>query len=268
MVTSYGLAVTIRTTKLIIKNCHILPTECIYVFLWGNWEKTTIWSLLFWDVTQRRLVFSRRRSETTYRSLLPGSSRTWPLKKGPLSCPEMSVTTNLDGVTSQNSEDLVCTGTEAWYRSNNHYFVHNKNWLVFITETERVYFAVRTESLYIIQVNFLLNGVNRAAIHYQDTWTTYVPVLTESKPFLRQTELDERHRRGTASVRTKYWLNSSIRNVSKHWLKRISNLSLPLICFSVIYVLPSCIGDTFGRGLGISSEPARERKRKKEHEQF
>jgi hypothetical protein len=36
----------------------------------------------------------------------------------------------------------------------------------------------------------------------------------------------------------------------------------------VIYVLPGCIRDTFGRGSGVSSETAREVKGKKEEEQF
>ena len=35
-------------------------------------------------------------------------------------------------------------------RTNRHYFLYNINWLVFITETESVYCAVRTGYLYII----------------------------------------------------------------------------------------------------------------------
>jgi hypothetical protein len=46
-------------------------------------------SLLFWDVTQHRLVVSYRRFGTTYRSHLQGSSLT--LEYGTDSCPETSV---------------------------------------------------------------------------------------------------------------------------------------------------------------------------------
>jgi hypothetical protein len=52
-------------------------------------------SALFWDITQRRVVILYRHFGTTYRSHLQESrsksSWTWPLKMGPISCPETSV---------------------------------------------------------------------------------------------------------------------------------------------------------------------------------
>jgi len=44
-------------------------------------------------------------------------------------------------------------------RTNSDYFLYSINWLVFITETECVYCAVRTGSLYINQVNGLPRSI-------------------------------------------------------------------------------------------------------------
>ena len=46
----------------------------------------------FWDITERRVVIIYWRFGTTYRSHIHGSrsSRTWPLKMGPIGCPETS----------------------------------------------------------------------------------------------------------------------------------------------------------------------------------
>jgi hypothetical protein len=44
-------------------------------------------SALFWNITQFRVVILYRRFETTYRS----SWTSWPLKVGPICCPETSV---------------------------------------------------------------------------------------------------------------------------------------------------------------------------------
>jgi hypothetical protein len=50
-------------------------------------------SSIFWDVTQYRLVVSKGCFGTTCLSHFQGSSWTaWPLKMGPISCPEMSIT--------------------------------------------------------------------------------------------------------------------------------------------------------------------------------
>jgi hypothetical protein len=50
---------------------------------------------LFWDITQRWVVFLYRRLWTTYRSHLQGlrspNRKAWPLKIGPIGCPEASV---------------------------------------------------------------------------------------------------------------------------------------------------------------------------------
>ena len=68
---------------------------------------------LFWDVTQRRLVYSYRSFETTYRSLY----------KGPLAFENgiykvilkgWQLIANLGCITSQKSEDLFYTGSETW----------------------------------------------------------------------------------------------------------------------------------------------------------
>jgi hypothetical protein len=55
-------------------------------------------SALLWDITQRRVVILYRRVGTTYRSHLKGSRSpffsswtSWPLKMGPICCPETSI---------------------------------------------------------------------------------------------------------------------------------------------------------------------------------
>jgi len=50
-------------------------------------------------------------------------------------------------------------------RTNSDYFPSNINWLVFITETECVYCAVRTASLCIIQFNSCISEVSAAFIN-------------------------------------------------------------------------------------------------------
>ena len=44
----------------------------------------------------------------------------WPLKKEPIGCSEMSVTTNLRCVTSQKSEDFIYTAAEARNHATRH----------------------------------------------------------------------------------------------------------------------------------------------------
>jgi hypothetical protein len=48
-------------------------------------------SALFWGITQRRMVILYRSLGTTYRSHRQGSCTSWPLKMGPIYCPETSV---------------------------------------------------------------------------------------------------------------------------------------------------------------------------------
>jgi len=43
--------------------------------------------------------------------------------------------------------------------------LHSINWLVFITDTECVYCAVRTGSLYVIQVNHSLHTAEKPSNH-------------------------------------------------------------------------------------------------------
>jgi hypothetical protein len=81
------------------------------------YNKFSLRSSLFCDVTQRRLVVSHRRFETNYRSHVPRIKQS--KKMGPIPCPESSLTTNLLCVTSQKSADLIYIATEAW----NHTFV-------------------------------------------------------------------------------------------------------------------------------------------------
>jgi hypothetical protein len=57
-------------------------------------------SVVFWVITRRRVVIIYRRFGTTYRSHLYGSRfqeefllESWPVKSGPIRCPETSVTT-------------------------------------------------------------------------------------------------------------------------------------------------------------------------------
>jgi hypothetical protein len=73
-----------------------------YVLIWrhlGNWDlKFLLRSALFWGVTQRQVVIFYRRFETTYLSHPQGWRcrvklhwTSWPLKMGPIRCPETSV---------------------------------------------------------------------------------------------------------------------------------------------------------------------------------
>ena len=73
-----------------------------------------VMSLLFWDVTQRWLVVGHRRFGTTYLSHFRRSSSPRTLKIGPIGCPDRSVTLTQRCVTSQKSEKLIYTATEAW----------------------------------------------------------------------------------------------------------------------------------------------------------
>jgi len=52
---------------------------------------------------------------------------------------------------SQYSFDTLHNTAEG--ESYKSYFLHNINWLDFITETDCAYCAVRTESSYVVQVN-------------------------------------------------------------------------------------------------------------------
>jgi hypothetical protein len=67
---------------------------------YGNIERETIRSALFWDITQRRVIILYRRDGTTNRFQLQGcrsprielsSWTSWPLKMGPIGCLETSV---------------------------------------------------------------------------------------------------------------------------------------------------------------------------------
>jgi len=56
---------------------------------------------------------------------IPGASQSvnaltlWPLKMGPIGCPETSLTTNQRCVTFQKKDDLIYTAAEAWNCANN-----------------------------------------------------------------------------------------------------------------------------------------------------
>jgi hypothetical protein len=59
-------------------------------------DKSLCRSALFWDITQRRVVIVYRRFGTMYWSHLHGSrvwvgKDSWPVKMGPIHCPETSV---------------------------------------------------------------------------------------------------------------------------------------------------------------------------------
>jgi hypothetical protein len=53
---------------------------------------------------------------------------------------------------------VICTDP----RRNSNCFLYSINWVCFITETDCVYCAVRTEPLNIIWVNFSLQTVNKS----------------------------------------------------------------------------------------------------------
>jgi hypothetical protein len=68
-------------------------------------------SSLFWDITRRRVVIVYRRFGITYRPHLQGSrvEDSWPLKMGPIRCPETGTITTRRRVMSQKSADLKDT---------------------------------------------------------------------------------------------------------------------------------------------------------------
>ena len=89
------------------KAINITYSECVSVTLVIQYAKrmrrvilssvgclAVTWDLCFWDITQRRVVILYRCCGTTYwpnlqRSRSPWAS--WPLKMGPIGCPETSV---------------------------------------------------------------------------------------------------------------------------------------------------------------------------------
>jgi hypothetical protein len=67
---------------------------CVYIFYTARGDQVR--SPLFWDLTQRRMVFLYRRFGTSYSPVFKGKQfrknwTVWPLKTGETGCPETSV---------------------------------------------------------------------------------------------------------------------------------------------------------------------------------
>jgi hypothetical protein len=100
-------------TVIILLSCSKQPEFKFRSEDWLSRFRIVVRSALFWDITQRRVVILYRRFGTTFRSHLQGwrspirvgsrlnrvfflqafysSWTSWPLKMGPISCPETSV---------------------------------------------------------------------------------------------------------------------------------------------------------------------------------
>ena len=117
--------VTICTARFNIQQFHVLPTMC---FVW-IWEQTAIISLynINWLVciTETECVYCAVRAGSLYTASLTFSNSTF--------CP---------------NSVFMCF---VWiWEQTAIISLYSINWLVFITETQCVYCAVRTASLYII----------------------------------------------------------------------------------------------------------------------
>jgi len=74
-------------------------------------RKNTVWSTLFWDLTERGVVILYGRFETSRRSPLQGL----PMKMGPIGCPETSVQIYLSTLRkTQKSAALIYIAAETW----------------------------------------------------------------------------------------------------------------------------------------------------------
>jgi hypothetical protein len=74
----------------------VLLVSSICCYSWFEASATMMTSALFWDIARRRVIIVYRRLRTTYLSHLHGwrireAKDSWPLKMGPMQCPETSV---------------------------------------------------------------------------------------------------------------------------------------------------------------------------------
>ena len=121
------------TTRINIQQFYVLATQCIFMcFVW-IWEQTAIISLysINWLVciTETECVYCAVRTGSLYNASLTFSNSSF--------CPH-SVFMCFVWIWEQTA--IIS--------------VHNINWLVFIAETESVYCAVRTGSLYTASLTF------------------------------------------------------------------------------------------------------------------
>jgi len=124
--------VTLFTARFNTHKFYVLPTQCIYVFV-GIWKQTAIISLysINWLVfiTETECVYCAVRTGYLYTASLTFSNPTF--------CPHRV---------------FMCF---VWiWEQTAIISLYNINWLVFITETECVYSAVRTGSLYTASLTF------------------------------------------------------------------------------------------------------------------
>ena len=124
--------VTMCTTRFNIQQFNILPTQCIYVFVWV-WEQTAIISLYSTNrpvfVTETECIYCAVRTGSLYTASLTFSNSTF-----------------------YPHSVFMCF---VWiWEQTAIISLYSINLLVFITETECVYCAVRTGSLYTASLTF------------------------------------------------------------------------------------------------------------------
>jgi hypothetical protein len=83
-------------------------------------------------MSQRSLQCSQQPANTPYPKKYEIFCTVWPLKMGPLFCPEMPVNTNWRCVTFRKSEDIIYTTAEAWNAAQYAYNSHIPNLLIFL----------------------------------------------------------------------------------------------------------------------------------------
>ena len=99
--------------------------------------------------------------------------------------------------------------------------LYSINWLVFITETDSVYCAVRTGYLNVIQVNVSLQTANLAVV-----------VALQMRAYGRKCD----HQNLIASSSRCRWTSSTLVSLSRHYLGEYSGYTLGLWC--VVTPLP------------------------------
>ena len=151
--------VTVYTTRFNIHNATFCPHSVYMCFVW-IWEQTAIISLysINWLVfiTEMDCVYCAVRTGSLYITI---------------ETPVVTVCTtrfNIYNATSCPHSVYMCF---VWiWKQTAFIFLYNINWLVFITETECVYCAVRTGSLSVIHVNTWLLRVDVCRHYFVNSW--------------------------------------------------------------------------------------------------
>jgi hypothetical protein len=119
------------------------------------------------------MVLCYRRFGTTYRNHLQGSSG--PLKKGPICCPQMSLTMNLECSTSQKSEDLQFKNEnklKCRFTCRSSIWLH---WMRFIVKSQ---IQVPSKvTFYFDTIHSIISDYNQSKSHAKDVPASWYPML-------------------------------------------------------------------------------------------